>query len=53
MRQMQRKENPSPNLNIASGEDEERHFITFKDAIHNEVITVMNARVPNNKAQYS
>lgn len=49
MRQMQRKESMSCNLNIISGEDEERHFITSKDAIHNEDITVMNACLPRNK----
>lgn len=45
---MQRKESMSRNLNITSGEDEERDFITFKDAIHNEDITVMNACLPRN-----
>lgn len=53
MRQMQRKESTSRNLNITSGDDEERHFVTFKNAIHNEDITVMNACLPRNKEQYS
>lgn len=41
-RQSQRKESTSRNLNIPSGDDEERHFVTFKNAIHNEDITVMS-----------
>ena len=53
MRQMQRKEGTSHNLNITSGEDEERQFITFKDASHNEDITVMNACLPRKKEKYS
>lgn len=53
MRQMQRKEGTGHNLSITAGGDEEKHFITFEEAISSEGITVLNAHEPNDKAQYS